>query len=74
MQYNAYIYILNLNIHFYALIYGCIWPYIPIYSAFKHFRGAGDTFTVHSHPGSWCMLYQADIATVKRNLTATWRS
>ena len=50
------------NIYIYIYIYGCIWPFLIIYSPFWHLRGAQDLFTVHSHPGSWCTLHQADTA------------
>ena len=46
--------------HINTCIYGCIWPYIPIYAPFWGPIGVRDFFTVHLHPGSWCTLHQAD--------------
>ena len=54
-----------------ACIYSFIWPYIPIHAPFWSQRGAQDLFPVHSHPGSWCPLYQAAKAMVQCHLTST---
>ena len=69
-----YIYTFILYMHLDTQIYGCIWPFIPIYAVFRHPRGTGDTFTMHSHPGSWCVLYQADTAMVQCHPTTIWRA
>ena len=60
--------------HLNAYIHAFIWPYIIIYAAFRRPRGAQDFFTMHSHPGSWCMLHQASMATVQLYLTSMQRA
>ena len=55
--------------HVNTCIYGCIWPYIPIYTLFWHPKSVQDLFIVHSQSGSWCMLHQADTAAVQRHST-----
>ena len=55
-------------------IYGCIWPYIPIYAPFWNPRGVLDLFIVHSYPESWCALHQADTAMVKNHSTSIQRA
>ena len=57
---------MHLNIY----IYGCIWPYIPIYAVFGCLWGMQDTFTMYSHPESWCALYQADTAILQCHVTS----
>ena len=52
-----------------ASIYGCIRPYIPIYALFWQPRDVQDLLPIHSHPGSWCVLHPADIATVQYHPT-----
>ena len=64
----------NLYIHSNICIYGCIWPYILMYTPFWCPRGARDLFPVHSHPGSWCVLHQAETAMVQHHPTSIQRS
>ena len=47
--------------------------HIYLYAPFWHLRGAQDLFPVHSHPGSWCALHQANKATVQCHPTAMQR-
>ena len=60
--------------HVNSCMYGFIWLYILIYAPFWHPKGAQDLFTAHSYPGSWCMLYQADTATVQCHPTIIQRA
>ena len=69
-----YIYVYNLYMHSNVYIYGCIWPYIVIHAPFWRPRGTQDLFTVHSHPGSWCTLHQADTAMVQCHPTSLQRA
>ena len=57
-----------------AYIYSYIWPYIPIYAPFWHPRGTQDLFIVHSQPGSWSALHQADTAMVQRHPASLQRA
>ena len=72
MQYDACtdLHIFNLYMYVNAYIHGCIWPYIHIYAEFWCPRGVQDFFAVHSHPGIWCMLHQADTAMVQHHPTS----
>ena len=69
-----YIYIPNFHIHLNVCIYGCIWPYIPMYAANRCLIGVQDTFTVHLHPRSWCIVHQANVAIVQHYPTSMQRA
>ena len=57
-----------------ACRYGCIWPYIHLYSVCIDVRGACKVNPIYSYPESWCMLYLADLATVSHYLTSTQKA
>ena len=58
--------------HVYISVYGHIYPCMLHLGAQEVHKK--DTLTAHSHPGSWCTLYQADLAMVQHHLTFMWRA
>ena len=65
-----HMYFYNLYMHLNICIYGCVWPYLLIYTLFWHPTGVQGLFTVHLHPGSWCVLHQADTDMVQPHPTS----
>ena len=52
--------------HVNIAVYGYIYPYIQHLGV----QVVLNTFTVYSHPGSWCTLHQAHTAIIHHHLAA----
>ena len=58
----------------YAFKYMYIWLCMAVYTANRHPRGVQDTFTVHLHLESWCVLHQADTDMIQHHPTSIQRA